>query len=166
MKPDYFVRILRGRAETRNFSSSVEKHFTSERSFRTALWWIESYKMLHKDVLSLLSVTCLCTTTTPKCTLHSVLSCLKCRLSAVPSNPFSIPPPWVRVGDRRHFRISFHQIFLNGTGLEMCFAILSVIVQPGTRRSAILVPCNSPWSLFESLLIRAFFKWTYNHCVL
>ena len=28
---------LRGRAETRNFSSSGEKHFTSEPSFRTAL---------------------------------------------------------------------------------------------------------------------------------
>ena len=28
-------RILRGCAETRNFSSSVEKHFTSDRSFRT-----------------------------------------------------------------------------------------------------------------------------------
>ena len=33
-------RIFRGRAETRNFSSSVEKHFTSEPSFRTVLWWI------------------------------------------------------------------------------------------------------------------------------
>ena len=30
-------RILHGRTETRNFSSSVKKHFTSERSFRTVL---------------------------------------------------------------------------------------------------------------------------------
>ena len=30
-------RILHGRRETRNFSSSVEKHFTSERSFRTVM---------------------------------------------------------------------------------------------------------------------------------
>ena len=29
-----------GRAETRNFSASVENHFTNERSFRTVLWWI------------------------------------------------------------------------------------------------------------------------------
>ena len=98
--------------------------------------------------------------------IHLVVS----EMSAVrcPLHPclYSRAPHGLGGGDRRHFRISFHQIFSKGTGLEMCFAVLSVIVQPGTRRSAILVPCNSPWSLFESLLIRASFKWTYNHCEL
>ena len=88
-------------------------------------------------------------------------------LSPPPPSLFApLPPNGLGGGDRRNFRISFYQIFLNGTGLEMCFAILSVIVQPGTRRSAILVPGNSPWSLFESLLIRVSFSWTYNHCEL
>ena len=104
---------------------------------------------------------------------RSVRSIASCRVWNV-GRPLSPPPPSLSPppphglggGDRRHFRISFYQIFLNGTGLEMCFAILSVIVQPGTRRSAILVPGNSPWSLFESLLIRVSFSWTCNHCEL
>ena len=103
---------------------------------------------------------------------RSVRSIASCRLWNV-GRPLSPPPlslfprpHGLGVGDRTHFRISFLQIFLNGTGLEMCFAILSVFVQPGTRRSAILVPGNSPWSLFESSLIRVSFSRTYNHCEL
>ena len=72
---------------------------------------------------------------------RSVRSIASCRVWNV-GRPLSLPPPSLSPpppphglggGYRRHFRISFYQIFLNGTGLEMCFAILSVIVQPPAR---------------------------------